>query len=223
MIEGLGSDGTTPLHRLPAGTKLVGLAVFATALFLIDHVGATAVAAAAGLLALASTGLGIARIRRALTGPLLVIAAVGVVDALFVDGRTAAVVVLRLSALAFLAQAVVSTTTTEAMSEVFERALTPLDRLGLVDAARASLALTLALRFVPLIVEEATAIREAQAARGLSNHPIAVIVPLVVRTLVRAERISDAIDARGFPPRKNSNSSRCEPHANHDTRTRPTP
>lgn len=208
MIDGLGSEGTTPLHRLPAGAKLAGLAVLATVLFLVDHIGALAIAAVVALLALASTGLGVARIRRSSTGPLVVIAAVGVIDWLFVDGRTAAVVVLRLSALAFLAQAVVATTTTQAMTEVFERALAPFDRLGLVDAARASLALTLALRFVPLIVEEAEAIREAQAARGLYNHPIAVIVPLVVRTLVRAERIADAIDARGFPPQKNSNSSR---------------
>ena len=59
--------------------------------------------------------------------------------------------------------------------------------------------LTLALRFVPLIVEEAREIREAQAARGLGSHPIAVIVPLVVRTLVRAQVVADAIDARLSP------------------------
>ncbi|MCE1236732.1 MAG: energy-coupling factor transporter transmembrane protein EcfT [Hyphomicrobiales bacterium] len=208
MIEGLGGEGQSWFHRLPAGVKLIGLAALATALFLVEHRGALAGAAGLALAALVSTGLGFERIRRALTGPLFVIAAVGAVDWIFLDGRTAATVALRLSALAFLAQAVVATTTTEALSEVFERALGPFDRLGLIDAARASLALTLALRFVPLIVEEATAIREAQAARGLSNHPIAVIVPLVVRTLVRAERIADAIDARGFPPQKNSNSSR---------------
>ena len=43
--------------------------------------------------------------------------------------------------------------------------------------------------------------RLEQAARGLGSHPIAVVVPLVVRTLVRAGEVADAIDARGFPPR----------------------
>ncbi|NLH82281.1 MAG: energy-coupling factor transporter transmembrane protein EcfT [Phyllobacteriaceae bacterium] len=207
MIDGLGSAGTTPLHRLPAGRKLVGLAVLATALFVIEQPIALSAAALLGLAVLRSTGRDLVGIGRDLRGPVIVIAAVGLVDLALVDAATALAVVLRLLALAFLARAVVVTTTTSELVDAFERGLAPLDRLGLVDAARASLTLTLAIRFVPLIVEEAGEIREAQAARGLGSHPLAIVVPLVVRTLVRAQTVADAIDARGFPPRKNSNKS----------------
>lgn len=207
MIEGLGRTGTTPLHRLAPGPKLAGLAIVATALFFVDRPIVLAVAALVALGVLRSTGRRFGEIARDLALPMTVIAALGVVHVLFVDVATAASVVPRLLALAFAAHAVTLTTTTAELTETFERALGPFEWIGLVDAGRAALTLTLALRFVPLIVEEAREIREAQAARGLGSHPVAVIVPLVVRTLVRAQAVADAIDARGFPPRKNSNNS----------------
>lgn len=210
MIDGLGTTGTSPLHRLPTGPKLAALAILATALFFVGDARVLVVAAIAALGLLRSTGRGVGRIARDLALPIGVIAAVGLADLVFVDAVTAAQVVPRLLALAFLAHAVVTTTSSADLLEAFERALAPFERLGLVDAARASLTLSLALRFVPLIVEEAAEIRAAQAARGLGSHPIAVIVPLVVRTLVRAERVAEAIDARGFPPQRNSNNAQRE-------------
>lgn len=208
MIEGLGRTGTTPLHRLSADVKLAGLAIVATALFFVDRPGWLGVAALVALAGVRSTGRGFGTILRDLAVPMAVIAVLGLVDWVMVDAETALIVVPRLSALAFAAHAVTLTTTTAELTETFERALGPFERLGLIDAGRAALTLTLALRFVPLIVEEAGEIREAQAARGLGTHPLALIVPLVVRTLVRAQTVADAIDARGFPPEKNSTTSR---------------
>ncbi|MFQ6691147.1 energy-coupling factor transporter transmembrane protein EcfT, partial [Bordetella pertussis] len=71
--------------------------------------------------------------------------------------------------------------------------------LGLLNAAQVALALALALalRFIPEIWRNYQEIREAQAARGLGAHPLALLVPLVVRTLKRAEEVAQAIDARG--------------------------
>ncbi|WP_129559830.1 energy-coupling factor transporter transmembrane component T, partial [Bordetella pertussis] len=82
-----------------------------------------------------------------------------------------AVVVLRVAALIGLAMAVTLTTPVPA----------------LIDA----------LRFIPEIWRNYQEIREAQAARGLGAHPLALLVPLVVRTLKRAEEVAQAIDARG--------------------------
>ncbi|CFN71313.1 cobalt transport protein [Bordetella pertussis] len=53
------------------------------------------------------------------------------------------------------------------------------------------------MRFIPEIWRNYQEIREAQAARGLGAHPLALLVPLVVRTLKRAEEVAQAIDARG--------------------------
>lgn len=208
MIEGLGTPGATPLHRMPAGAKFAGLAVIATALFFVASVPLLVAALAVAFVLALSTGRGARRLVRDLAMPAVVIAAIGGVHLVAGDTRAATEVVPRLLALTLLAHAVVLTTTTAAAIEAFEAGLMPFERIGLLDAARTALTLTLALRFVPLIVEEAAAIREAQAARGLGSHPIAVVVPLVVRTLVRAGEVADAIDARGFPPRAVSRRDR---------------
>ena len=72
--------------------------------------------------------------------------------------------------------------------------LQPLSRW--IDPARVTLALALCLRFIPEIWRNYEEIREAQAARGLGHHPLALLVPLIVRTLKRAEEVAQAIDAR---------------------------
>lgn len=200
MIAALARPGASALHRTPAGRKLAGLAILATVLFFVDEPRLLAVAFGLGLAAARSTGTRFADIGRDLAAPALVLAVLGLADWLMVDGRTAAVVVLRLGAIALFAHAVTVTTTTAELAEVLERLFVPAERLGLLDAARAALTVTLAVRFVPLIVEEAREIREAQAARGLDGSVLALAVPLMVRVLVRSQDLADAIDARGFPP-----------------------
>mgnify|MGYP001225656956 FL=1 len=135
------------------------------------------------------------------------LAVLGLADWWLIDAATALAVVLRLGAIALIAHAVTVTTTTSELTEVLERLFAPAERLGLVDAARAALTVTLALRFVPLITQEAREIREAQAARGLEGSVVALAVPLLVRILVRAEELADAIDARGFPPAPSSSGN----------------
>jgi biotin transport system permease protein len=211
MIDG-GGTAATPLDHLPAGRKLVGLAVLATVLFFFDDPRILAGADLVGLTVMLSTRRPMRRLAADLAVPVTAVLFVGLADLLLVDAGTALVAVLRLLALLLLAEAVSLTTTTGELAETFEAALGPFDRLGLVDAPRVALTLTLAIRFVPLIGEEVATIREAQAVRGLSGHPLALAVPLIVRVLVRAEAVAEAIDARGFPPpRPGRDGARARP------------
>ena len=50
---------------------------------------------------------------------------------------------------------------------------------------------------MPLIGEEVQAIREAQSLRGVRASPVALAVPLIVRVLLRAEEVADALAVRG--------------------------
>ncbi|MFX8437245.1 energy-coupling factor transporter transmembrane component T, partial [Acinetobacter baumannii] len=81
------------------------------------------------------------------------------------------------------------------MLNVFRRALGWTSRFG-VDVEKASLAISLAIRFVPLIAEITAQVREAQAARGLEHNVFAVAMPVLHRTIKMAGDIADAIDAR---------------------------
>ena len=58
--------------------------------------------------------------------------------------------------------------------------------------------LSMVIRFIPLMMKEAREILEAQRARGLDRSVVALLVPLLVKTLKMADNLSDAIDARGY-------------------------
>lgn len=71
-----------------------------------------------------------------------------------------------------------------------------------------TLMLTLAIRFIPTLVEEAERIMRAQAARGFSlerrslwkqgKSLLPLLIPLFVGTLKRAEDLAQAMEARGY-------------------------
>jgi biotin transport system permease protein len=111
--------------------------------------------------------------------------------------------VLRLAVLLLLATLVSLTTRASDMLESLERALRPLARFGL-SPARLGLLLSLTLRFIPLLATWLREIQEAQRVRGLERNPLAVLVPLLVKTLRTADTLADAIDARCFDPEEPS-------------------
>ncbi|ABC22133.1 cobalt transport protein [Rhodospirillum rubrum F11] len=185
----------SPLHRLPAGVKLGCLAVTASALLLVeDWRGIMAALVATALL------YRLGRLSwRALLGqlrPLLwLLLPLFVVQGLGGSWAEGGVVVLRIATLVLLAALVTLTTRTDAMIETIERGLAPFARFG-VDPAKVGLAFSLALRFIPVIGSQSAEIRDAQRARGLGRNPLALALPLIVRTLKMANDVADAIDAR---------------------------
>lgn len=196
MMEPLYVAGQTPLHRLPAWLKLAALVAAGAGLFMLRDPRWLALAFAAAVGLTRSTGVTAAAVWRQTRGLLWVLLAVALFTGWFQGWLEALAVVLRVGAMVGLALAVTLSTRTSDLIAVCERALTPFERIGLVDAGKVALALALALRFVPEIWGNFQEIREAQAARGLGAHPVALIVPLIVLTLKRAQEVAEAIDAR---------------------------
>jgi biotin transport system permease protein len=194
--------GDSLLHRVPAGLKLMALALLGTLLFLTADLRWLGLALAGALAMLGIVRPPRQRLKAQLGGALVLIALVAALAAWSNGLHHGAVVAARFSALVLAALAVTLSTRSSDMLEAIERALAPLDRRGLIDAARVSLAVSLVLRFVPAILGHYREIREAQAARGLEGNPLALIVPLVVRTLKGADDVAAAIEARGFPPER---------------------
>ncbi|QCS61704.1 energy-coupling factor transporter transmembrane protein EcfT [Achromobacter denitrificans] len=196
MMEPLYVPGGTPLHRLPAWLKLSALVAAGAGLFLLRDPRWLAPAFLVAIVLVWSTGVSGAAVWRQLKGLAWVLLAVGGFTAWFQGAMETLAVLLRVGALVGLALAVTLATRTSDLIAVCEKALMPLQRIGLVDAGKVALALALALRFVPEIWRNFQEIREAQAARGLGAHPVALIVPLIVLTLKRAQEVAEAIDAR---------------------------
>ena len=115
------------------------------------------------------------------------------------DWQAGLVVILRLAGIVLFAGLVTLTTKTSDMLAALERALMPLARFG-VNPEKVSLAFSMVLRFIPVIAHVGHEIRDAQRARGLDKSIIALIVPLIIRTLKMADDVADAIEARSFDP-----------------------
>jgi biotin transport system permease protein len=88
------------------------------------------------------------------------------------------------------------TTRTEALLDALVAALRPLRRAG-VDPERVALVLALAVRSVPVVAGIAGEVQQARAARGAERSLRAFAVPFVIRSLRHADRLGEALEARG--------------------------
>ena len=193
----LNSRNTSWLGKLPAAVKFSALLIASIGLYFIGSWQVLAVlAAVAGLILLTSkASLKLVRWPLAMLG--VVLAVVFVLLGLQTGWNAAGVSVLRLLAMCLLAYAVSLTTSFDAMLEFFQKAASPLRHLG-ANPQQIALALSMAIRFIPELRRVYNEVREAQLARGLNNNPLAVSVPLVIRSLKIADDTAQALDARGY-------------------------
>lgn len=198
MLTSLHVEGTSLLHRTPVKPKLAGLMVFGLALYFVDQPLVLGAALLLTGLVYLSTGVGLREGLRRLRPVLFTIAFLAAVNLLLLTPLEALVTTLRLVAILFLAAAVTaSTAIADFMAAVTDLAR-PLERLGLMKAADLGLAFGLVLRFVPEIAGRYEALKEAHAARGVPVKLSRLLGPLIIATLKDADRIAEAIDARGI-------------------------
>lgn len=115
---------------------------------------------------------------------------------------------LRIALLLGFSLVVASSTTATQISDACMRLLRPCRRVG-VPVAQLGCVLSLALRFIPLTGEEVMRIHTAQRARGVRFDSgglaargrawVAVLAPMVVGLLRRADRLGEAMAARCYP------------------------
>lgn len=217
---GIYRHGTSPLHRARPGVKLAGLALLAIALFMpASPAGILAVSLGAAFATAAGYGIagipariGFAQIRPALW----ILGMIFVFHAIMGDVVTGALIIARFILLIALAALVTLTTRVSDMIATIEAGLAPFRRV--VDPGRIAMCLVLAIRFVPVLANEAHALQEAQAARGGKRAgPIAFIrlaVPLILRGLRLSETVAEALHARGFG-RNGSDRDRAQTRQGH--------
>lgn len=114
---------------------------------------------------------------------------------------------LRLLLLATAGIILTATTSSVALTTALEVMLQPLYRFR-VPVRAVALMMGMTLRFIPILLEEAEKLKKAQLSRGgfLEDGPIwqrlktlyAMVIPLVVLTVKRADHLAQAMEARGF-------------------------
>ena len=196
MLVGAYRPGTSVLHRAPAGPKLAGLAVGLCTLAVARSPAAVAVGAAAVAALTALSGVGAAAVWRQVRPVTWFVVAVVPVQVWLSGVRTATVVAGTLLVTVAAAGLVTLTTRTQALLDALVRVLSPLRRAG-VDPERVALVLALAIRTVPVLTGLVREVHEARAARGAERSVRAFAVPLLIRSLRHADRLGEALAARG--------------------------
>lgn len=186
----------SPVHALPAGWKLGLLLMMGLLILLTDDIRLLG-----GSLILACAAFPLARLPLAdilhQARPMLIVLVIFFsAHALFTSIELGAVLTLRFAIM--IAGGVLLTLTTRVsdLMSVLERSLRPLARFG-INPEKTSLVFAMTIRFIPALAETWETVRVAQQARGMDRNPLALLIPMTVLTLRRAEQISDAIEARG--------------------------
>ena len=119
----------------------------------------------------------------------------------------AAFMAVRLILLVTGASLMTLTTSPIALTDGMERLMSPLAKIGF-PAHETAMMMSIALRFIPTLMEEADRIMKAQAARGAgfsggglikkAKAVIPIIIPLFVSAIRRAEELAMAMTARCY-------------------------
>ena len=215
--------GDSFLHRLDPRTKMGLVGGFMAVLFLVETwrgYAAGAVLLGAGLLA---ARVPLRWLVRGLRPVIFLIFLSVALNALWTEGRVlarvgplqlteegltrAGMMGVRLVLLVAGASLLTFTTSPIDLTEGLERLMRPGRRLGL-PAHELAMMMTIALRFIPTLLEEADRILKAQAARGATfdrGNPLQrargllpLLVPLMVGAFRRADELAVAMESRCY-------------------------
>jgi biotin transport system permease protein len=189
------SEQHTWLHSIPAGLKLLVLALLGTGLFLTDQLSVLAGATAVCVAIYASLGSASRRAKPLLIGVLLASALVASFHLLMQHPALAAITVMRLVSTTLMGIALTLTTRYSDLLQVFEWVLSPLRRLGIKTESLA-LQLALMLRFTEHFFVLWRRLDDAHRVRTGKAGGFKILAPLTLQLLMAARRVADALHLR---------------------------
>ena len=197
MLTGIYQPGTSLLHRCGAGVKLLGLLIFSTALVAWRSPVMVLVCLVVVVALYGVGGFGVRTIASQVW-PLRWIVLFLFPFQWWTADWQAAVGIVGTLVLAVVGSALITLTTRVTdLLDVITRLLQPARAVG-VDPDRVALLLALTIRAVPVIAGTLQEARDARRARGLERSTRALVTPIVVRTIRHADRVGDALAARGI-------------------------
>ena len=215
--------GDTVAHRLDPRTKLLLVVLYIVGLFCADSVLTYAIMAAAFVLCARVSKVGAKALVRGLKPVLVIILFTGVLNLFFTPGDylwqfgflhisrqglfMAARMVLRIMLLIMGTFLLTYTTSPIRLTDGLERLLGGLKRLH-VPVHELAMMMSIALRFIPTLIEETDKIMSAQKARGADLESggllqrakalIPILIPLFVSAFRRAEELALAMECRCY-------------------------
>lgn len=212
------------IHRLDPRVKLAATILYIISLFPFDTIAVYALATVYLVSVLLMSKVPFRYIIKGLKPVVLLIILTGCMNLFFTRGENvlisywkititmeglnkAVFMVLRLIYLVIGSSLMTYTTTPNELTDGIEKALRPLNKIKL-PVHEFALMMSLALRFIPILVEEADKIIKAQSSRGgdfeegrfieRAKSMVSILIPLLVSAIQRAGDLAMAMDARCY-------------------------
>ncbi|WNC15108.1 energy-coupling factor transporter transmembrane component T [Brevibacillus brevis] len=216
--------GQSFIHRTDPRSKLLFIILFATLVFLANNTVTYAVLVAFTLLVGLLSRLSIGYILKSLKPVWILILLTVILQIFMTKGgtvyyqwgsftieeegvRQAIFISLRLGLLVLISSLLTLTTSPIDLTEGLERLLGPFGRIG-VPVHEIALMMSIAIRFIPTLMEETDKIIKAQTARGAdfssgnlvrrAKNLVPIAIPLFISAFRRAEELALAMEARGY-------------------------
>jgi len=218
-------EGNSIIHRLDARVKILISILFIVVIFLAKSVGAFVLLLVASVLFVFMTGLSPLLILRGMKPLLFILIFTAAINIFWMTGDTllfefgfiriylegiinAVLIVVRILLLIVATSVFMTYTTTPlALTDAMEQLLSPLKKLH-VPVHEFSMMMTIALRFIPILIDETQKIINAQTARGAdfssgsiikrAKALVPILIPLFVSAFRRADELATAMECRCY-------------------------
>jgi energy-coupling factor transport system permease protein len=218
-------EGNSLIHRLDPRMKIVLSILYIVAIFLAKGVTAFALLILSAVVLVGLTGLSPAMILRGMRPLLFIIVFTAVINIFWMTGDVllvqlgpvkiylegiinAILIVVRIVLLIVATSVFLTYTTTPlALTDGLEQLLSPLKKLH-VPVHEFSMMMTIALRFIPTLIDETQKIMNAQKARGAdfstgsllqrAKALIPILIPLFISAFRRADELATAMECRCY-------------------------
>ena len=215
--------GQSILHRLDPRTKILAVLLFISGIFMAESYLAYGVMSLFTVICIIISSIPVKLIARSLkplwiiivftlaihvfTTPGEVIYAYSFLTITWEGIRQGLLMTARLMLLIVISSLLTFTTSPIVLTDGIERLLNPFRRFGL-PAHELAMMMTIALRFIPTLLEETDRIMKAQIARGAefssgnllkrAQSMIPLLVPLFISAFRRADELATAMEARCY-------------------------
>lgn len=211
------------IHKLDPRVKLAGTLLFIVSLFLFPSAEAYVAATIALICVVRISKVPLKYMFRGLKSILMLLMITVLFNLFLVPGtpviklgfltvtkegiQTAVFMAIRLIYLIIGSSVMTLTTTPNNLTDGLEKALSPLRKIH-VPVHEISMMMSIALRFIPILLEETDKIMKAQTARGAdfesggliqkAKNMVPLLVPLFISAFRRANDLAMAMEARGY-------------------------
>ena len=216
--------GDSFIHRLDPRTKLLCVIFYIVALFCADSVLTYAAVAAVLVLSIIVSGVKLRALTKGLRAVYIIVIFTAVMNLFFTSGtpvadvwllrhvtfeglRSAVKMILRIVMLIMGTFLLTYTTSPISLTDGLERLLSPLKKVKF-PVHELAMMMSIALRFIPTLIEETDKIMSAQKARGADFESgnifqrakalVPILVPLFISAFRRADELATAMECRCY-------------------------